>query len=129
MPFDRAARLGAAGRADRPLSLPYKRDPKVRHLTDATADEAIALIDAQPAGLPFALTVSFNAPTPKDFDPAKNVWPEATDALYRQVVVPPVSFAGRCSCRREIVWDAEHGSRSGEIQRQSAWAESSSSSG
>ncbi len=64
-------------------------DGSVRHLTDITADRSIAFIDAVPEGVPFALTMSFNAPHAEDSDERQYIWPEAMDTLYQNLVIEP----------------------------------------
>lgn len=76
----------------RPLQpTPYLKpqaDGSVRHLTDITADEVIDVLDDQQSGVPFMLTVSFNAPHAEDADPRQYIWPPAMDELYRDTAVP-----------------------------------------
>ncbi len=75
-----------------PLSpAPYMKpqpDGTERHLTDITADLALAYLDSVAAAGPFALTVSFNAPHADDGDPRQYIWPPAMDSLYRDAEIP-----------------------------------------
>jgi arylsulfatase A-like enzyme len=63
-------------------------DGSVRHLTDITADEAIAYLRSDATTRPFALTVSFNAPHADDGDERQFIWPEAMDTLYADTEIP-----------------------------------------
>ncbi|MGD8727432.1 MAG: sulfatase-like hydrolase/transferase, partial [Gemmatimonadales bacterium] len=63
-------------------------DGSVRHLTDITADEAIAYLRSTETTRPFALTVSFNAPHAEDGDERQYIWPEAMDTLYADAEIP-----------------------------------------
>ncbi|MEM8487183.1 MAG: sulfatase [Bacteroidota bacterium] len=67
-------------------------DGSVRHLTDITADRAIAFLDSAVAG-PFALTLSFNAPHAEDSDERQFIWPAAMDTLYEdlEIATPPLA--------------------------------------
>ncbi len=70
---------------------PYLReqeDGSVRHLTNITADSAVAFLRSADQAGPFALTVSFNAPHADDGDERQYVWPEALDGLYSDVAIP-----------------------------------------
>ncbi len=91
-----------AGAADSMFSVfePLHRNPyfkeqpdgSVRHLTDITADRAIAFLDSAAAG-PFALTLSFNAPHAEDSDERQYIWPAAMDTMYEDLVIaaPPLA--------------------------------------
>ena len=83
-----------------PLSpAPYIKtlaDGSTRHLTDITADEAIAFLESNDASnprRPFALTVSFNAPHADDGDPRQYIWPPSMDDKYvdEELPAPPLS--------------------------------------
>ncbi len=67
-------------------------DGSFRHLTDITADEAIAFLEEEagnhPMIQPFALTLSFNAPHAEDSDERQYIWPEAMDTLYQSLEIP-----------------------------------------
>ncbi len=79
-----------------PLRPPYRRegpDGTTRHLTDITADEAIAFIEAADRATPFCLSVSFNAPHAEDSNPAQYIWPATADGLYRGLVIPPAPLS------------------------------------
>lgn len=75
-----------------PLSpAPYlkpQEDGTIRHLTDITADRALAYLADRTSDQPFALTVSFNAPHADDGDPRQYIWPPAMDSLYEDAVLP-----------------------------------------
>ncbi|TDJ76742.1 MAG: DUF4976 domain-containing protein [Planctomycetota bacterium] len=77
----------------RPLGTnPYMKerpDGSVRHLTDITADEAIAFLESAAPGGSFCLSVSFNAPHAEDGDPRQYIWPPALDGLYDDEPIPP----------------------------------------
>ena len=63
------------------------------HLTRLQSQQAIAFLDSQPSGQPFALSVSFKAPHVQD-DAAIQFIPEGTDAsMYSGVDVPPPATA------------------------------------
>lgn len=63
-------------------------DGSLRHLTDITADRAIAFIGSNEPGRPFALTLSFNAPHAEDSDERQYIWPTAMDSLYQDLSIP-----------------------------------------
>lgn len=67
-------------------------DGSVRHLTDITADRAIAFLDSAATG-PFALTLSFNAPHAEDSDERQYIWPAAMDTMYEDLVIAPPPLA------------------------------------
>ncbi len=87
-----------AGATDRMFSVfePLDRNPyfkeqpdgSVRHLTDIEADRAIAFLESNPAGTPFALTLSFNAPHAEDSDPRQYIWSAAQDTFYQNLPIP-----------------------------------------
>jgi len=68
----------------------FKKQPdgSLRHLTDITADKAIAFLQGCKPGQPFCLSVSFNAPHAEDGDKRQYIWPKAADSLYRDAVIP-----------------------------------------
>ncbi len=75
-------------------------DGSLRHLTDITADRAIAFLEdaVLPAAdtadvAPFALTLSFNAPHAEDSDERQYIWPAAMDTLYQNLSVPEPPLA------------------------------------
>jgi arylsulfatase A-like enzyme len=79
-----------------PMSPPFDRvldDGSSRHLTDITADESIAYLQATDRARPFALTVSFNAPHADDGDERQYIWPTNLDTLYSstEFPAPPLS--------------------------------------
>ncbi|MEZ4702259.1 MAG: sulfatase [Rhodothermales bacterium] len=63
-------------------------DGTERHLTDIEADRSIAFLESNPAGTPFALTLSFNAPHAEDSDPRQYIWPAAMDTYYTDLEIP-----------------------------------------
>jgi arylsulfatase A-like enzyme len=75
-----------------PLSpAPYLKeqaDGSFRHLTDITTDRAIAYLQAKTDSIPFALTLSFNAPHADDGDVRQFIWPTAMDEKYVDVTIP-----------------------------------------
>ncbi len=74
---------------DRSPYLKSRDDGTTRHLTDITGDEAIAFLRSNPAGQPFVLSISFNAPHAEDGDERQYIWPRAMDALYNDIELPP----------------------------------------
>ncbi len=75
-----------------PFSAPYLKqqdDGSTRHLTDITADRAVEFLRSADNSVPFALTLSFNAPHAEDDDERQFIWPEAMDELYADVAIPP----------------------------------------
>lgn len=65
-------------------------DGGVRHLTDITADRAVAFLQAQEPGQPFALSVSFNAPHAEDDDLENQYpFPVALAELYEDLTIDP----------------------------------------
>lgn len=86
-----------------PLSPPYLRpteDGGTAHLTDLTAEAALAFLRGVDRQQPFCLMVSFNAPHAEDSNPEQYIPPPSLRGLYRDAVVdpPPLSdpafFAG-----------------------------------
>ena len=74
---------------------PYFKETEegLRHLTDITADRAIAFFEDTPEDQPFALTLSFNAPHAEDSDERQYIWPVAQDSLYDSYYVMPPSLS------------------------------------
>ena len=74
---------------------PYfkETDDGLRHLTDITADRAIAFVQEAPDNQPFALTLSFNAPHAEDSDERQYIWPKAQDSLYTDYFVMPPALS------------------------------------
>ncbi len=64
-------------------------DGSKRHLTDLTADKAVAYLKHRAADKPFCLTLCFNAPHAQDDDPKQYFWPERFDDLYADAKIPP----------------------------------------
>ena len=64
-----------------------------RHLTDLTAEGAIAFLDGLDGAAPFCLTVSFHAPHAEDSDPRQYFWPRAQDGLYEECAIPPAPLS------------------------------------
>lgn len=58
------------------------------HLTDLTTDKAMDFIKNTPAGKPFCLSLSYNAPHADDHTPIQYFWPERNDSLYNNVTIP-----------------------------------------
>jgi uncharacterized sulfatase len=77
----------------RPLAPPYLPKPDARHLTDRTADAAIAFLRERPAERPFCLSVSFNAPHAEDANPAQYVPPADLAGLFADQAVPAVPLS------------------------------------
>ena len=94
-----------------PLSpAPYlkkQEDGSTRHLTNITADKAIEYLRSNDS-LPFALTLSFNAPHADDGDERQFIWPAAMDSLYSDLVIPdpPLSHASFFDALPEFLRDA-----------------------
>jgi len=63
-------------------------DGTLKHLTDIEGDAAISFIDAAKPGVPFCLSVSFNAPHAEDNDPKQYFWQKEVDDLYHGVKFP-----------------------------------------
>ena len=76
-----------------PKSYPYFKevDGKRRHLTDINGDLALEFLRERPLDRPFCLSLSFWAPHADDGSRQQYFWPEAFDALYRNVTIPPPS--------------------------------------
>lgn len=65
-------------------------DGTTRHVTEIAGDRAIEFIRSCPAGQPFCLSVSFNAPHAEDADKVNHYpWPASVDGLYDDVEIPP----------------------------------------
>ena len=63
-------------------------DGRMRHLTDLEGDAALAFLDTVPAGTPFCLSLSFNAPHADDQDPLQYFWQAECDGLYEEDTIP-----------------------------------------
>ncbi|MBW7866418.1 MAG: sulfatase [Candidatus Hydrogenedens sp.] len=68
-------------------------DGERRHVTRITGDQAVDFIRANPAGQPFCLSVSFDAPHSEDY--ARRPYPPEPEyeELYKDVTVPPPPLA------------------------------------
>lgn len=68
----------------------HKRpDGSLRHETEVCGDHAIEFIDANPAGKPFCLSISFNAVHAEDSDKENHYpWPKAVDGMYDDLEMP-----------------------------------------
>jgi len=82
----------------RPKSPPYlkrRKQGEPRHLTELTADDAIAFLRSTTRDQPFCLSVSFNAPHAEDSNPAQYIWPKAVDGMYADadIAAPPLADA------------------------------------
>ncbi len=68
----------------------WKKQPdgSEKHLTDIECDKAIEFIKSRSPGVPFCLSVSFNAPHAEDNDPKQYFWQKEVDNLYRDVKFP-----------------------------------------
>jgi arylsulfatase A-like enzyme len=68
----------------------WKKQPdgSEKHLTDIECEKAIDFIRGRKPGVPFCLSVSFNAPHAEDNDPKQYFWQKEVDELYRDVKFP-----------------------------------------
>jgi arylsulfatase A-like enzyme len=68
----------------------WKKQPDgtEKHLTDIEGEQAVEFLAAQRPGVPFCLSVSFNAPHAEDNDPKQYFWQKEVDHLYRDVTFP-----------------------------------------
>lgn len=65
-----------------------RKDGTKQHLTDVTAEKAVAYLQKQKKGEPFCLSLSFNAPHAQDDDPKQYFWPVRFDPLYEGATIP-----------------------------------------
>jgi len=71
-------------------------DGSLRHETDLCADAAIEFIQGNPAGQPFCMSVSFNAPHAEDSDRRPGFhfqWPDSASGLYDDTEMPAPKLA------------------------------------
>lgn len=71
-------------------------DGSLRHETDLCADAAIEFIRSNPKGIPFCMSVSFNASHAEDKDHRPGFhfqWPESANGLYSDLQVPEPKLA------------------------------------
>jgi arylsulfatase A-like enzyme len=85
-----------------------QEDGSTRHLTDITADRAVEFLRATDRTIPFALTLSFNAPHADDGDERQFIWPEEMNEKYADVVLPdpPLSDPAFFDALPEFLKDA-----------------------
>jgi len=64
-------------------------DGSFRHETEIAGDRAIEFLKNNPAGIPFCLSVSFNAVHAEDRDQKDHYpWPKAVDGMYDDIEIP-----------------------------------------
>jgi arylsulfatase A-like enzyme len=61
---------------------------KHTHLTEIMSERAVDFIKNAPSNKPFCLTVSYNAPHAEDRSPDQYIYPQNTDNLYKDIVIP-----------------------------------------
>ena len=78
--------------------LKKQSDGSLRHETLLCGDEAIRFIESTPAGMPFCMSVSFNASHAEDSDRRPGFhfqWARPTNGLYEKLTPAPPRLAGR----------------------------------
>lgn len=76
---------------DRNPYLKKMPDGSLRHETELCGDAAIEFIQSNPAGVPFCLSISFNASHAEDNDHRPGFhfqWPRSTDGMYENIEIP-----------------------------------------